>query len=202
MRSRLEHLREPVILPTALELAARKVAASSGDCRRVLEVCRRSVELAEAEWRAKGDGEHPVIQAKATHVLKVLARVTQDATRSIRTLPLQGKVTLVALVLWLQKRQAGEVGMSALYSGYVQLCQQHRLVVPVTRSEFGDLISGLESAGGLIEVRLGSSKGRPVHRIGGLSGAKGGEARIALIALRKDILRAVGDVGILQSLVG
>ncbi|GJP58153.1 hypothetical protein CLOP_g22024 [Closterium sp. NIES-67] len=38
--------------PRAIELAARKVASVSGDVRRALEICRRAVEIAEADSRA------------------------------------------------------------------------------------------------------------------------------------------------------
>ena len=38
----------------AVQLAARKVAAVSGDARRALDICRRAVELAEAEAELAG----------------------------------------------------------------------------------------------------------------------------------------------------
>ncbi|KAJ1920570.1 Origin recognition complex, subunit 1 [Mycoemilia scoparia] len=36
--------------PDAIELCARKISAVSGDARRVLDVCRRAVEMVETEW--------------------------------------------------------------------------------------------------------------------------------------------------------
>lgn len=37
----------------AVQLAARKVAAVSGDARRVLDICRRATEIAEANTSSK-----------------------------------------------------------------------------------------------------------------------------------------------------
>ncbi|CAI5459149.1 unnamed protein product [Closterium sp. Yama58-4] len=45
--------------PRAIELAARKVASVSGDVRRALEICRRAVEIAEAEARLAGTSHAP-----------------------------------------------------------------------------------------------------------------------------------------------
>ena len=39
----------------AIELAARKVAAVSGDARRALDICRRSTEIAESQSDGKTD---------------------------------------------------------------------------------------------------------------------------------------------------
>ncbi|KAK3284592.1 origin recognition complex subunit Orc1 [Cymbomonas tetramitiformis] len=42
-------------MPAAIEFAARKVAAVSGDVRRVLELCRRAVELAQERQQSSDD---------------------------------------------------------------------------------------------------------------------------------------------------
>ena len=39
----------------AIQLAARKVAAVSGDARRALDICRRSTEIAESEGKSAAD---------------------------------------------------------------------------------------------------------------------------------------------------
>ena len=48
----------------AIQLAARKVAAVSGDARRALDICRRSTEIAEAA----GDGKRGDQLVGMTHV--------------------------------------------------------------------------------------------------------------------------------------
>lgn len=49
IESRLEGVGQVVVEPDAVQFASRKVAAVSGDARRALDVCRRAVEMAEAE---------------------------------------------------------------------------------------------------------------------------------------------------------
>ncbi|PSK37473.1 hypothetical protein B9Z65_2215 [Elsinoe australis] len=49
IESRLEGVQGVVVESDAVQFASRKVAAVSGDARRALDVCRRAVEIAEAE---------------------------------------------------------------------------------------------------------------------------------------------------------
>src|SRR5690242_930807 len=49
IQSRLEGVPGHIVLPDAVQFAARKVAAVSGDARRALDICRRAVEIAETE---------------------------------------------------------------------------------------------------------------------------------------------------------
>lgn len=56
--SRLESVPGEIVDPDAIQFAARKVAAVSGDARRTLDICRRAVEIAEAEAAATGGEEN------------------------------------------------------------------------------------------------------------------------------------------------
>ncbi|KAF2120869.1 P-loop containing nucleoside triphosphate hydrolase protein [Lophiotrema nucula] len=49
IQSRLEGVPGSIVHPDAVQFAARKVAAVSGDARRALDICRRAVEIAETE---------------------------------------------------------------------------------------------------------------------------------------------------------
>ncbi|KAF1837607.1 P-loop containing nucleoside triphosphate hydrolase protein [Decorospora gaudefroyi] len=49
IQSRLEGVPGNIMHPDAVQFAARKVAAVSGDARRALDICRRAVEIAETE---------------------------------------------------------------------------------------------------------------------------------------------------------
>lgn len=49
VKSRLEHVPNNIVEADAIQFASRKVAAVSGDARRALDICRRAVEIAEAE---------------------------------------------------------------------------------------------------------------------------------------------------------
>ncbi|GAB1311361.1 Origin recognition complex, subunit 1 [Madurella fahalii] len=53
VQSRLEGVPGDIVDADAVQFAARKVAAVSGDARRALDICRRAVELAEADAKSK-----------------------------------------------------------------------------------------------------------------------------------------------------
>ena len=57
IQSRLEGVPGDVVHPDAVQFAARKVAAVSGDARRALDICRRAVEIAEAQALLAGGGD-------------------------------------------------------------------------------------------------------------------------------------------------
>jgi origin recognition complex subunit 1 len=57
VQSRLEGVPGNIVEPDAIQFASRKVAAVSGDARRALDICRRAVELAEAESKEDDDAE-------------------------------------------------------------------------------------------------------------------------------------------------
>ena len=62
IQSRLEGVPGQIVHPDAVQFAARKVAAVSGDARRALDICRRAVEIAEAEaaeHEVEGDSGQP-----------------------------------------------------------------------------------------------------------------------------------------------
>ncbi|KAK4039794.1 hypothetical protein C8A01DRAFT_16293 [Parachaetomium inaequale] len=61
VQSRLEGVPGDIVDGDAVQFAARKVAAVSGDARRALDICRRAVELAEADAKGRegGDGAVP-----------------------------------------------------------------------------------------------------------------------------------------------
>ncbi|KAL2199581.1 P-loop containing nucleoside triphosphate hydrolase protein [Corynascus similis CBS 632.67] len=57
VQSRLEGVPGDIVDADAVQFAARKVAAVSGDARRALDICRRAVELAEADAKTRDDGD-------------------------------------------------------------------------------------------------------------------------------------------------
>ena len=59
VRSRLEGVPGDIVDPDAVQFASRKVAAVSGDARRALDICRRAVELAEADSRTATSSNPP-----------------------------------------------------------------------------------------------------------------------------------------------
>ncbi|KAI9020179.1 P-loop containing nucleoside triphosphate hydrolase protein [Phycomyces nitens] len=97
----------PLIQPAAVELCARKVAASMGDLRTALDVCRQAIEMAENEWKKKtvalmDNPDAPPVIAKVTigHIMKVLQVVYGSPNvQKLKQLNLQQKVVIGALMV-------------------------------------------------------------------------------------------------------
>ncbi|KAJ4361179.1 Origin recognition complex, subunit 1 [Ascochyta clinopodiicola] len=62
IQSRLEGVPGNIVLSDAVQFAARKVAAVSGDARRALDICRRAVEIAETEVASQDQDEEAQTQ--------------------------------------------------------------------------------------------------------------------------------------------
>ncbi|RDW66188.1 hypothetical protein BP6252_09823 [Coleophoma cylindrospora] len=115
IQSRLEGVPGNIVDPDAVQFASRKVAAVSGDARRALDICRRAVELAEAESVEAGiQPGTPSKTGKSKSVGQVtiatIKRAINEATTSplqqyLRSLPFASKVLLAALLT--KTRQTG-----------------------------------------------------------------------------------------------
>ena len=124
IRSRLSNVPKNMVDPDAIQFASRKVAAVSGDARRALDICRRAVEISEAESLAVQDPllatpsksarrkeEKAIENGTSTKQKSDAGRVTirtvkqaiDEATSSplqhyFKTLPLAAKIFLAALL--------------------------------------------------------------------------------------------------------
>ncbi|KAJ2549814.1 AAA ATPase, partial [Coemansia sp. RSA 1836] len=98
---------EPVIQKAALELCARKVAATSGDLRKALDVCRQAMEAAEAECKKRGANKEngpavtatasPVPKVSIMHIAKVLTSLNgSPIAQKLNALNFQQKLVLCA----------------------------------------------------------------------------------------------------------
>ncbi|KAI9257388.1 P-loop containing nucleoside triphosphate hydrolase protein [Phascolomyces articulosus] len=93
----------PLMQPNAVELCARKVAASMGDLRTALDVCRRAIELAETDYKRKCQQQQQQQHKPAVaipHVMKVLQSVFgSPAVQKLKQLNLQQKVVMGVLMV-------------------------------------------------------------------------------------------------------
>lgn len=119
IQSRLEGVLGNIVESDAVQFASRKVAAVSGDARRALDICRRAVELAEADSLEGGvvpgtpskTGKGSQLSKRTGKVtIATVKRAINEATTSplqqyLRSLPLSSKVLLAALVT--KSRQTG-----------------------------------------------------------------------------------------------
>ncbi|KAF2401502.1 origin recognition complex subunit 1 [Trichodelitschia bisporula] len=131
IESRLANVPGNIVHPDAVQFASRKVAAVSGDARRALDICRRAVELAEAEAMAnaaagpdapgtpsKSGRNKPelVLKRPAREGIVTIATIKAaiaEATSSplqqcLRALPLAAKVFLAALLARVRRTGIGE----------------------------------------------------------------------------------------------
>ncbi|KAH8665847.1 P-loop containing nucleoside triphosphate hydrolase protein [Tricladium varicosporioides] len=123
IQSRLSGVPGNIVESDAIQFASRKVAAVSGDARRALDICRRAVELAEAETLSIAAPNTPSKSGRGASdkVSKSLGRVTintvkraiNEATTSplqqyLRGLPLSSKILLAALMAKTRRTGIGE----------------------------------------------------------------------------------------------
>ncbi|KAI9364466.1 P-loop containing nucleoside triphosphate hydrolase protein [Zopfochytrium polystomum] len=165
---------ESIMLPSAVEYASRK-ASGTGDLRFALDICRQSIEAAEvdvkrapgsmADTPIKGLNEVPKVTVK--HVV----RASSDAcgpgpVQRIAALGTQHKAVLASLLKVMQlieeescskKRKLEMRTIPKLYGRYQILCKEKKLLTPVSRTEFGDILSLLETTG-LVNLSKGKAE--------------------------------------------
>ncbi|MEQ2238577.1 hypothetical protein ILYODFUR_034587 [Ilyodon furcidens] len=109
---------EGMLDASAVQFCARKVSAVSGDARKALDICRRAVEVAEADERQKASS--PRSEAKASlvslpQVAKVLSEVygdrmaSQSSSSEGESFPLQQKLLVCCLLLLIRNRKNKEM---------------------------------------------------------------------------------------------
>jgi len=147
IRSRLSHVPDNIVDPDAIQFASRKVAAVSGDARRALDICRRAVEIAEAESLAE---ENPllatpsksarrkeqkaiengdVVKAKSNAgkvTITTIKQAINEATSSplqryLKALPLAAKLFLAALLARTRRSGINECVLSDVIEGAKRL---------------------------------------------------------------------------------
>ncbi|KAK3986923.1 P-loop containing nucleoside triphosphate hydrolase protein [Cladorrhinum sp. PSN332] len=95
VQSRLEGVPGDMVDADAIQFAARKVAAVSGDARRALDICRRAVELAEADSKNASESsatvEPPNTPSKTPGRKK---KQQEEETPQKKKRPAAGRVTI------------------------------------------------------------------------------------------------------------
>ena len=117
IQSRLTSVPSHIVDPDAVQFASRKIAAVSGDARRALDICRRAVEIAEAEV---ADAQNPLLATPSKRrkheglnglgkrncgkvTIATVKQAINEATSSplqqyLKALPLASKVFLAAIL--------------------------------------------------------------------------------------------------------
>ena len=155
LAQRAEHaFHDRVLADEVIPLCSAFAAQEHGDARRALDLLRVAGELCEREG-------HRIV--KEHHVRKAQSKIELDrVTEVVRTLPLQSKLLLLAILLGEQEKDPKEGRRQGLITGevydtYQQLCRRSSVDV-LTQRRVTDLISELDMLG-LVNAKV-ISKGR------------------------------------------
>lgn len=173
----------------AIQLAAKKVAAGSGDARLVLDVCR------EAEMRVSGLGGGSAI-AVVSSIIQARGGLSK-AVGTIRQLPVQQQLALcVAANAVLQgdgKKNARKITLGGLYESFGRMCSRAK-VACVSFNEFGDICCNALVSHGLLDAAEPKRRGKNTVRT----------LRSRLVRLKvpiEDVRAGVADRGFLPFLI-
>lgn len=159
----------------ALQLCARKVAAVSGDIRKALDVCRRAVEVVEADVGTqtvlspkapkqlvspvkspqKSPKKSPLKKVSLQTISSVLGEVygsnIVSSSNQSQTFPLQQKLAICTLLLIVKEGKKRETTLGKLHEIYCKICQR-RQVPSVDQSEFFSICQLIETRG-IMEIK-------------------------------------------------
>ena len=138
IRSRLSHVPDNLVDPDAIQFASRKVAAVSGDARRALDICRRAVEIAEADAMA---AENPLLATPSKSARRKEKNGTVNVVQERRPKG-AGKVTIATV-----KQAINEATSSPL--------QQYLKALPLASKLFLAALSARTRRSGVNESVLG-----------------------------------------------
>ncbi|XP_067141497.1 origin recognition complex subunit 1-like [Centruroides vittatus] len=115
--------------PDAIQLAARKVAAVSGDARRALDICRRATEIAERETT----GKKPSCLVGMIHIEKALREMfSSPAILAIKSLTLHEKIFLKSLMAEFRRTGVEEATFSQVFRQHISYCRFEGISPPTT----------------------------------------------------------------------
>ncbi|KAI9497187.1 P-loop containing nucleoside triphosphate hydrolase protein [Zychaea mexicana] len=134
----------------AVEFAARKVSAVSGDARRALDICRRAVEIVESrQYQLPAPGSAAGDKAKNTHVTigiindTIKEMLASPTVSFLQACALHQKLFLVSVMLCVRRSGLGDVEFGDAANYHMQACRWHHVQPPTT----SDLMRVCESLG-------------------------------------------------------
>lgn len=166
IQSRLEGIPGNIVDPDAVQFASRKVAAVSGDARRALDICRRAVEIAEAEAPAEPStpskkgrtpGQEPSGRnAPGRVTIATIKKAINEATSNpvqqyLRALALAPRLLLIALLARMQRSGTADATFGDILS------EIHRMLKLATGVSDEEILNPILSSFQLVGA------GRPVE---------------------------------------
>ncbi|KAI5462980.1 P-loop containing nucleoside triphosphate hydrolase protein [Mariannaea sp. PMI_226] len=162
IQSRLEGVPGKIVDPDAIQFASRKVAAVSGDARRALDICRRAVELAEADapptdpttpskrerlleaqGRSRGVGRVTIATIKKA----INEATTNPIQQHLKSLPLMSKLLIAALVLRTRRAGLAETTFGETLDEIHRACLRAPPALPGMASLLSSGLKGTQASG-------------------------------------------------------
>lgn len=115
----------------AVEFAARKVSAVSGDARRALDICRRAVEIVE-------NRQSDLVGKNVTHVtIGIIMDAIKEMLASpfvafIQSCSFQQKLFLISVMQSIRRTGLGDVEFGDVAFYHNETCKWHHLEAPTT----------------------------------------------------------------------
>lgn len=109
-----QNRRKVVVNEDAIGFASRKVASVSGDARRALAICRRAVEIAEADFLKNKDEQEvedddETFTVSLSHISKAINETVSSPTfKFLEALPFAAKLVLVGILLRMKRSGLAE----------------------------------------------------------------------------------------------
>lgn len=156
----------------AVEFAARKVSAVSGDARRALDICRRAVEVVEDRLNNPTTASAKLVTIGVVDEA-IKEMFTSPAVSFVKSCSLHQKVFLVSCMQRVRAIGLAEIEFGDVAHNHVQTCKWHNIEPPNT----SDLMRVCES--------LGQSRALVME-----SGSMDIHMRLSLNLVEEDILMA------------
>ncbi|KAL4555980.1 hypothetical protein LXL04_038614 [Taraxacum kok-saghyz] len=118
LKQRLMALPYTVFQPQALELCARKVAASSGDMRKALGICRGAIERLETELRDDTCTSNLTSMVRVDHMAIALSRAYKSP------------IIVLCSAVKLFRKEKKDTTIGELNKFYIEVCKSS-LIPPV-----------------------------------------------------------------------
>jgi cell division control protein 6 len=161
IKERLSSVKTCVVIDDrALTLCASKIASTNGDIRKVLDICRRAVELIEQELKFAGSSSSqqpadssPVKSVGIAHMMRVFNEINPMTNSNLdkSTMPLMQKILLCTILLCSKDMKIKEIVLSKLYDKFNKVCKTYSTAME-SESEFVNLCTMIQDSG-LIDMK-------------------------------------------------
>lgn len=171
----------------AIIFISKRVSNVSGDARRMLDVCRRSIDSVEMQAAKQGN---PPRQVTIDDVKKVLDSMVKSGKVShLIKLSLQAKITLISILACSRRSGVAECDLATILTHQRTLCRMQGISAKFDLHTISPIMSQLCSLGLLIAVGSGAGTAKGGMHSRFLLACQEDEVRLALEQDQDDRLR-------------